>query len=303
MKLNASTLAPALLSVLAMTAGCAQAQDSDWRAVDPENLLVLEIEKAPASAAELLDGGQTSTVYVELAPDFAPGHIARYKDLTRQGFYDGRVFHRVIQDFMAQAGGLPNNPQGGSSGLPNMQAEFTTRLAGDAPIVTVQERRVMDPRSGNSPVTEAGFIDGFPVAFQPAAQAMVSIDGKRDAWLLNCPGSAAAARTSDPNSSNFQFYLMTGEAPWLDSQYTVWGAVRASQDAVNGITLGEPPVRPDTIKSMRVAADLPEAERPTIEVMRTDSDAFAALVAEAKAAAGGEDINVCTIPVPSRLAE
>jgi peptidylprolyl isomerase len=298
--LNSAAVLSLALAILPCAA-MAQDSDGDWRALDPQNTLVLEIQKAPASQAELLRP-QTSTVVIEMAPDFAPNHVARMKALARQGFYDGRTFHRVIENFMAQAGGIPGDPTGGDSPLPNLQSEFVLRAGPDVVPVKAQDARQLDPRRGNSPVTEAGFLDGFPVAYQPAAQAMVSADGKRDVWIAHCPGTAAAARTSDPNSANFQFYLTRGEAAWLDSQYTAWGQVRAGMDGVMGLKVGEPVVQPDTIRRLRVAADLPEAERPQIEVMRTDSAAFAQIIADARAAAGG-DINVCDIPVPTRAAQ
>lgn len=275
--------------------------DGDWRALDPQNTLVLEIQKAPATQEDLLRP-QTATVVIEMAPQFAPSHVERIKALARQGFYDGRTFHRVIDDFMAQAGGIPGDPTGGDSGLPDLQAEFVARMGVEVEPVKAQDARQLDPRRGNSPVTQAGFLDGFPVGYQPAAQATVSADGKRDVWLLHCPGAVAGARTSDPNSANFQFYITRGESPWLDAQYTVWGRVRAGQEAVMAIKTGEPVVQPDTIKSLHIAAELPESERPQIEVMRTDSEAFAQIVDDARAAAGG-DVNVCDIEVPTRAAQ
>ena len=291
----------AVIAALTALPCAVAAQDGDWRPLDPQNTLVLEIQKAPTTQEDLLRP-RTETVVIEMAPEFAPNHVARMKALARQGFYDGRTFHRVIDDFMAQAGGIPGDPTGGDSPLPDLQSEFTVRMGPDVQPVKVQDARQIDPRRGNSPVTEAGFLDGFPVAYQPAAQATVSADGKRDLWMVHCPGTAAAARTSDPNSANFQFYLTRGEAPWLDSQYTAWGQVRAGMDAVMSLKVGEPVAQPDTIRRLRVAIDLPEAERPQIEVMRTDSDAFAQTIEEARATAGG-DINVCDIAVPTRAAQ
>lgn len=299
MKLNLQSAAVLCLAAALPAAACAQ--EGDWRPLDPQNTLVLEIQKAPVTQDDLLRP-QTATVVIELAPEFAPNHVARIKALARQGFYDGRTFHRVIDDFMAQAGGIPGDPTGGESPLPDLQSEFVMRAGPEVTAVKAQDARQLDPRSGNSPVTEAGFLNGFPVGYQPAAQAMVSADGKRDMWLLHCPGAVAGARTSDPNSANFQFYINRGESPWLDSQYTVWGRVRAGQDAVMALKVGEPVAQPDTIRRLRIAAELPEAERPQIEVMRTESPAFAQIVEAARTAAGG-DINVCEIEVPTRAAQ
>ena len=76
---------------------------------DPENTLVIETTKGK--------------VVIEMRPDLAPGHVERIKTLARQGFYDGIVFHRVIEGFMAQTG-CPNGTGTGGSKLPNLKAEF-----------------------------------------------------------------------------------------------------------------------------------------------------------------------------------
>ena len=68
-----------------------------------------------------LDGGR---VTIELLPDIAPGHVARIKELAREGFYDGTPFHRVIEGFMAQ-GGDPTGTGTGGSSKPNLKAEFS----------------------------------------------------------------------------------------------------------------------------------------------------------------------------------
>ncbi len=79
-------------------------------AVDPDNVWVLD-----------LSNGQR--VKIRLQADWAPGHIERIKELTRRGFYDGVVFHRVIEGFMAQGGDPTGTGQGGSE-LPDLKAEF-----------------------------------------------------------------------------------------------------------------------------------------------------------------------------------
>ena len=77
---------------------------------DPENILLLD-----------LSNGQR--VAIRLMPSWAPAHVARVKELTRQGFYDGIIFHRVIDGFMAQTGDPTGTGQGGSQ-LPDLAAEF-----------------------------------------------------------------------------------------------------------------------------------------------------------------------------------
>ena len=156
---------------------------------DPENTLLLQLK----------DG----TVTIKLRPDLAPNHVARLKELTRKGFYDGVVFHRVIDGFMAQTGD-PTGTGSGGSDLPDLKAEFTN----------------------------THFSRGI----------------------------IGMARTNDPDSANSQFFIMYGEAPPLDGQYTVLGevvsgmefvdAIKKGPEANNGIVDG-----PDKIISMKVAAD------------------------------------------------
>ena len=152
---------------------------------NPEDTLVLETTKG--------------RVVIKLRPDLAPGHVARVKELAREKFYDGVVFHRVIDGFMAQTGDPTGTGTGGSS-KPDLKAEFSA-----------------EPH-------------------------------KR--------GTVSAARTANPNSANSQFFICFERAPWLDRQYSVWGEVIEGMDAVDQIKRGEPVRDPDSITTMRVAADL-----------------------------------------------
>jgi len=115
-------------SVFAFSAP-AQAQNP---AADPENTMIIQTK----------DGD----VVVRLRPDLAPRHVAQVKALARQGFYNGVVFHRVIDGFMAQTGDPTGTGMGGSK-LPNIPAEFT-----QTPFVrgTLGMARSQDPNSANS---------------------------------------------------------------------------------------------------------------------------------------------------------
>jgi peptidylprolyl isomerase len=119
---------------------------------DPENTLYMDLK----------DG----RVVIQLLPDLAPKHVARVKQLARKGFYDGIVFHRVIEGFMAQ-GGDPTGTGSGGSDLGNLPAEFTREkrfLRG-----TVGAARTQDPNSANSQ---------FFIMFAPAP----SLDGQYTIW-------------------------------------------------------------------------------------------------------------------------
>ena len=101
-------------------------------AADPENTLILTLD--------------TGTVTIELRPDLAPGHVERIKELAREGFYDGVVFHRVIPGFMAQGGDPTGSGMGGSK-KPNLPAEFSAEphIRGVCSMA-----RTQNPNSANS---------------------------------------------------------------------------------------------------------------------------------------------------------
>jgi peptidylprolyl isomerase len=157
------------------------------------------LAQAPASDLEntlyldLKDG----RVVIQLRPDLAPKHVARIKELVRQGFYDGLIFHRVIAGFMAQTGDPTGTGTSGSG--QNVSAEFSAE-----PFVR---------------------------------------------------GTVGAARAQDINSADSQFFIMFDENSSLNNNYTVWGKVTSGMEFVDNIRKGEPPVSPDKIVKMQVAAD------------------------------------------------
>ena len=128
---------------------------------DPENTLVMEI-----------DHGK---VVIELKPELAPNHVARIKELAREGFYDGIVFHRVIEGFMAQSGDPTGTGMGGSG--QNLAAEFS-----DAPHVrgTASMARAADPNSADSQFficfADAGFLDGQYTVWGQVTEGMEHVD-------------------------------------------------------------------------------------------------------------------------------
>ena len=99
---------------------------------DPENTLIMDLKTGP--------------VVIALRPDLAPGHVERIKELTRKGFYDGVVFHRVIPGFMAQTGD-PTGTGSGGSDLPDLKAEFSNEKHKRG---TVSAARTNNPNSANS---------------------------------------------------------------------------------------------------------------------------------------------------------
>lgn len=164
---------------------------------DPENTIIMETTKGK--------------VVIELLPDLAPGHVARIKELTREGAYDGVVFHRVIADFMAQTGDVKFGKTGGK--------DFNPARAGMG--------------GSEKPDLKAEFSN-----------------------MSHVRGTCSMARSQNPNSANSQFFICFTDAPWLNRQYSVWGQVIEGMDNIDKIERGEPVRNPDTITSMKVAADV-----------------------------------------------
>lgn len=251
--------------------------ESDWRTVAPENLLVIDTNRG--------------RILVEMAPLAAPGHVERMRLLARNGFFDGIVWHRVIDWFMAQTGD-PLGTGEGQSAYPDLTGEFTFRRGPDMPFTPVA-----DPMGG--PV---GFLGSLPIQTQPDDLMGRTGDGMVHAWGVYCPGVAGMARDDDPDSANSQFFLMRQAYPSLDKRYTAWGRVISGLDVARAIKTGEEPsgavaAPQDVMTRVRVAADIPAAERPVARVLDTGSAIFASMIERTRAARGA-DFSICDLEPP-----
>lgn len=256
-----------------------KATDADWRPLDPENSLYMDL---PAGL-----------VVIELRPDFAPGHVARVKELTREGFYDGLTFHRVIEGFMAQ-GGDPKGDGTGGSDKPNLQAEFSRDVSAVEGFRQIGRDRIA-PR--------VGYVDGMPAAAQPEGLRSFLTTNHVALWPVHCPGVMSMARATDPNSANSQFFLMIGDSRLnLDRRYTAWGWIVDGFEATRRIVRGEPPSRPTPIIRVRVGSDIPASERADIRVMKTDNPIFTDyLKARGQLSEDGYVKDICEIRVPVKV--
>ena len=129
---------------------------------NPADTLILETTHGP--------------VVVAMRPDLAPNHVARLKELTRKGFYDGVVFHRVIDGFMAQTGDPTGTGTGGSD-LPDLKAEFTQTHFGRG---IIGMARTPDPDSANSQFFimygDASSLDGQYTVLGEVVSGMEFVD-------------------------------------------------------------------------------------------------------------------------------
>jgi len=255
-----------------------------WRDVDPENLILIETAYG--------------VIGVELYPEIAPNHSERIKALARSKFYDDVPFHRVIEGFMNQTGDGANGDGTGDSELPNLQSEFTFRRSTDMHVAPAGKRVQGDRAS-----IEVGFYKALPVTSKPISQAFLTKDGKVEAHGLHCKGVTSMARTGDPNSANAQFFLMRDTSESLDAQYSIWGNTVMGFEHVESPKVGTinetPGFVPDRMNRVVVAADLPEADRPKVQVMKTDTDAFRAFI-ETQRKLSGRLPDICDIKVPTR---
>lgn len=273
----------AAVPALAAPAGPAPAA-ADWRTPDPQNVMVIDTSKG--------------RVIVELAPWATPLTVERIRLLTRQGFYDGLSFFRVIDDFMAQTGDPKNDGTGGADNLPDIKAEFDFRHGRELRFTSVGR---LPPEMTLPSTTEVGFIDGFVVRGAPELQMMAAADGRIAAWPLFCAGVLGMARANAPDSANSQFFLMRYTYPLLDTHYAAFGRVLSGLEAVRAIKTGEPVPEPrDVMTRVRILADMPIAERPKVQVLNTASPAFKAILAAA-AAAGKGPADACAIDVPVKI--
>ena len=266
----------------------AAAKADDWRPLDPENALYLE-----------LAGGR---VVIELAPLFAPGHVLNIKALAREKYFDGLAIVRVQDNYVVQWGDPyaedPAKARKIVSGKPTLPAEFDRPCADEVPFTPLPD--------GDVYATEIGFSSGFPAARDKASGRM---------WLVHCYGMVGAGRGDAADSGGgAEDYVVIGHAPrHLDRNCTLFGRVVQGMEHLSTLPRAAGPMgfieKPEMyipIRSIRVAADVPPAERSELELLRTDTETFRKLI-EARRARSEEwflqkpgRVELCNVPVPLR---
>lgn len=266
----------------------AGSKPGDWRPLDPENTLYVELPEG--------------RVVIELAPAFAQAHVANVKALTREHYYDGLAIIRVQDNYVVQWGDPEADKQGSArkiqSAKRNLPGEFDRLLDPVLPFTRLPDGDVYAP--------EVGFVGGFPVARDPKSNRM---------WLVHCYGMVGAGRDAAADSGGgTELYVVIGQAPrHLDRNVTLLGRVVQGMELLSAQPRGtgplgfyEKPGQRVPIKSIRVAADVPAAERTALEVLRTDTPLFQDLI-EARRNRQEEwfhfqagHIELCSVPIPVR---
>ena len=256
---------------------------ADWRDLDPENTLYLQLPQG--------------RVVIELAPAFAPQHAANLRALVRQKYFDGLAVIRSQDNFVVQWGD-PDGKRSLGEARTKLPPEFTVRIAPGLAFEPLPDK------DGYAP--EVGFSQGFPAARDKA---------RGEAWLTHCYAMVGAGRGNDPESGNgTELYVVTGHAPrQLDRNIALVGRVVQGMEWLATLPRGSGPLgfyerveQHVPIASVRLAADVAPAERENIEVMRTDTASFRALVETRRnrrddwylVPAGYVDI--CNVPIVAR---
>jgi peptidylprolyl isomerase len=260
---------------------------SDWRRPDPENLLYMDIP-----------GGR---VVMELAPAFAPLHFDNIRKLVREKYFDGLAIIRSQDNWVVQWGDPEEDEKKAKSlgsAATKLASEYTAPIAADKHFT-----RLPDP-DGYAP--EVGFSEGFPVGHDPKSG---------EAWLTHCYGAIGVARGTEEGTGNgSSLYVIIGQAPrQLDRNIAVVGRVLQGMELLSAVPRGPAPMgfyadaaQRIPIASIRVAADVPEAERTPLEVLRTDSATFRDIT-EARRNRHDDfyirpagHIELCSVPLPVR---
>lgn len=256
---------------------------TDWRKLDPSNTLYVEL---PAGR-----------VVIELAPRYAPQHVANIKALVEEHYFDGLPILRAQDNYVVQWGD-PDQQRPVVHAKKTLAAEFARSIKPALPFTRLPDRDTYAP--------QVGYSEGFPVARDAAEDRT---------WLAHCYGMVGAGRDNAADSGGgTELYVVIGHAPrHLDRNVTLVGRVVQGISLLSVLPRGTAPLgfyeKPEQrlpITAIHLAADVPVAERSQLEVLRTDSAAFRAVVAAQrfrgadwyKYTAG--HIELCNVPVPVR---
>jgi len=262
----------------------AAAPASAWKTIAPDDLLLMD----------LANGGR---IVIQLAPAFAPVHVANIKALARGKYWDGATVYRVQDNYVAQWGLNESNKPWPKGVTPKPPAEYTRPLKG----LKITRLGSPDPYAPG-----AGFANGWPVAYNVKA-------GWAD--LTHCYGSVGVGRDLSPDTgTGGELYAVIGHAPrQLDRVIALVGRVVDGIDRLSTLQRGTEALgfyknkaQYVPIASIQIASDLPAAKRPSYEVMDTTSATFAHYL---RVRANRQDdfyirpaggVDLCNVQVPVR---
>jgi len=270
--------------LLTPTEVVAAAPASAWKAISPEELLVMDLK----------DGGR---VVVQLAPQFTPIHVANVQALARANYWAGATVYRVQDNYVAQWGNNDSEKPWPQGVTPKPPAEYWRNLNGLA----------ITPLGSPDPYAPAaGFSQGWPVAYNPAAGWAV---------IAHCYGTVGVGRGLDPDTgTGGELYAVIGHAPrHMDRNLAVVGRVIEGIDRLSSLPRGtealgfyKDKAQYMPITALRLASQMPPAERPIFEYLDTSSASFVDYLRIRanrnddfyKQPAGGVDL--CNVQVPVR---
>jgi peptidylprolyl isomerase len=305
--MNMRFAAAALLSLFSL--GCSYSATQSWRptpvagATEPSAVIAASIaadwEPIPDDNLMVMELGDGGRVVIQLAPEFAPVHIANMRAFARAGWWNDATIYRVQDNYVAQWGNGDAQvplPQGVVRTPP---AEYERALQG----LAVRPQPYPD---AYAPLVGHG--GGWPIAYD---------DRTNLAWLPHCYATVGVGRDLAPDTgTGGELYAVIGHAPrHLDRNIANVGRVIEGMTYLSARPRGtgnlgfyqvDKGERPIPITRIRIASDIPEAERPRFETMRSDTQAFASYMT-GRANRGGTFFNrpaggvdICNAPVPVR---
>jgi len=262
----------------------AQSPASAWKTIPAEDLMVMD----------LANGGR---IVVQLAPEFAPVHVANIRALARGNYWQGSTIYRVQENYVAQWGQNESDKPWPAGVTPKPPAEYTRTLKG---------LKITPLGSPDAYAPNAGFADGWPVAYSA-----------KEGWadLAHCYSSVGVGRDLSPDTgTGGELYAVIGNAPrQLDRNIALVGRVVDGIDRLSTLPRGtealgfyKDKAQNVPIASIKMASDMPTSERPSYEYLNTDTATFAAYL-RVRAnrhddfyirPAGGVDL--CNVQVPVR---
>jgi peptidylprolyl isomerase len=261
-----------------------QSPASAWKTIAAEDLMVMD----------LANGGR---IVVQLAPEFAPVHVANIRALARGNYWQGSTIYRVQENYVAQWGQNESDKPWPAGVTPKPPAEYTRTLKG---------LKITPLGSPDAYAPNAGFADGWPVAYSA-----------KEGWadLAHCYSSVGVGRDLSPDTgTGGELYAVIGNAPrQLDRNIALVGRVVDGIDRLSTLPRGtealgfyKDKAQNVPIASIKMASDMPTSERPSYEYLDTDTATFAAYL-RVRAnrhddfyirPAGGVDL--CNVQVPVR---